>query len=798
MNNGDCKVNSILGMIQMLYPGEPVKGQTIIECSNKFFEKENVLPKLEYINENMIKVFRDSKEKDREYLFYILIGRMKQLYCNYDEYEKALSINKTSTSSILDNIIQGVYEIHEEDIPLIINEAYARLKVNNTIDEQIYKAIKKFYEDIVDKVSLFPGIVHVYQDGDESFCIGYTEENLVSVLMELCKILASNNETEVLEKVAFSTGQLIYDSYEYSLDSENVKTLYEKVVGKFTEIQNVCKDTHISVKKFIDFYIKAFDIMAINAQYDETVADKKNGEELKKCFLEFMNSLNNELLKKYWNNIKSLSYTFITFGYNVAEECKSFFLQAGIELINKNSTSNLKKKMIDELILQTRNIMELFNLGEYKYIAKIYDKENHDKIIKLTRLHFEIAYSLAQNDRNNEARSIYEKIIESGNAGSAVYNNLGVIYEKEEKDYIKALQYYEKSIELNPNDKISINNIERVKSTLKDLEEKPKKMKDIYFKKLKTWHRKILFAIYRLSDNDEITLNNLSEATKQSIDNIEKNLGFLIDIGMVSQNKSSFSLDSTIEEMVRDYIDPKLEREIIKVDNTKLYRPIFYHESEIFMYKALLELFPQHLVFPNMSLKTIFDIDKMKELLDSEELKYLYMAHVDFVIINTSSYFPVLAFEKDSSYNDTDYAKDRTEKKNLIFRTGGIPLIRLKFNSGIEYEKLKSDIRESTKSMILEYSEDNTYEVDFEKEFDVKRFGIVNCPIDLEIIKTDWEATVGKGIAQKSKVIDVENGKLLIEISMELKPIIEMSETVIKQKLFDKYDFLKEVEFMWY
>ena len=62
-------------------------------------------------------------------------------------------------------------------------------------------------------------------------------------------------------------------------------------------------------------------------------------------------------------------------------------------------------------------------------------------------------------------------------------------------------------------------------------------------------------------------------------------------------------IDQAIKENVESYINPKLERQIIKWDNNCFYRPIFYHEAEINLYRVLKELFPMHLVFPNMDLK---------------------------------------------------------------------------------------------------------------------------------------------------------------------------------------------------
>ena len=47
-----------------------------------------------------------------------------------------------------------------------------------------------------------------------------------------------------------------------------------------------------------------------------------------------------------------------------------------------------------------------------------------------------------------------------------------------------------------------------------------------------------------------------------------------------------------------------------------------------------------------MSLQTIFSFDKLKELLDEDTFTYYLRTHVDFVVVNTTNYLPIIAFEK--------------------------------------------------------------------------------------------------------------------------------------------------------
>lgn len=143
-----------------------------------------------------------------------------------------------------------------------------------------------------------------------------------------------------------------------------------------------------------------------------------------------------------------------------------------------------------------------------------------------------------------------------------------------------------------------------------------------------------------------------------------------------------------------------IDNVICKTDNSNLYKPIFYHESEITLYRALLELFPQYFIFPNISLVTIFDVDKLKKLLEPRIINYMFKAHVDFAIVNTSTYLPIIALEKDSFYHDTDSGIQKDEMKNKIFKVGGIPLIRIRFDKNADVTFLKNIISENVKGLL--------------------------------------------------------------------------------------------------
>ncbi|WP_205415049.1 hypothetical protein, partial [Serratia marcescens] len=84
----------------------------------------------------------------------------------------------------------------------------------------------------------------------------------------------------------------------------------------------------------------------------------------------------------------------------------------------------------------------------------------------------------------------------------------------------------------------------------------------------------------------------------------------------IAIENGKITFDPTVYELVKNWVSPELQSQIVKTSGSICFQPIFFHESEKRLYRTLIELFPQHLVFPNMSLQTIFSFDKLKELLD--------------------------------------------------------------------------------------------------------------------------------------------------------------------------------------
>ncbi len=132
-------------------------------------------------------------------------------------------------------------------------------------------------------------------------------------------------------------------------------------------------------------------------------------------------------------------------------------------------------------------------------------------------------------------------------------------------------------------------------------------------------------------------------------------------------------------------------REVSKANG--VVKPIFNSNREKRFYDVLIGAFPNYLVFPNMACSAIFDYERMKELLaDADQFRHFLMAIVDFCVVSTIDYAPVVAFEIDSDYHDSPERIEKDSIKDQIFQLGGVPLIRWRPKGKQEDTDIKRDI----------------------------------------------------------------------------------------------------------
>lgn len=480
------------------------------------------------------------------------------------------------------------------------------------------------------------------------------------------------------------------------------------------------------------------------------------------------------------------------------------YINLYVSLLLDNSFPIYKKKFLQnmlyirkELVQPVVQILEkLYEKKEYRLVASIYENASVDVI---QRFQFQFAFSLEYIGNWKEARKLYESYQRED---SAVYNNLGVIYRDYLNELEKALELFQKAQERNPDSKVSKDNLDTTQQMIlekkREAEEKPKIMKEAYFKKTKPWHKKVLFSLYFWEEEEEFNIERLATITKTPLETAKKNLEYVKSLGMVSIQGRKILFDPTIEELVRNWVAPELQSEVVRTSGSICFQPIFYHESEKRLYRALIELFPQHLVFPNMSLQTIFSYEKIKNLVDNEAFTYYLRTHVDFVVVNTTSYLPIIAFEKDSDYHDRASQKEKDKIKDLIFESGGIPLVRLRFNNALELEELKVRITEKTKQLLLHYhGEESLYARALFEQIDTNKFGLDFQPTSKEEFEVYWEKIVGDPIATQTIITDIKEGIVYMKLEKGLKPIMEMMYTTLCAKIVKEFPNIKDIQIEW-
>ncbi|CAJ3552734.1 DUF2726 domain-containing protein [Burkholderia pseudomallei] len=158
----------------------------------------------------------------------------------------------------------------------------------------------------------------------------------------------------------------------------------------------------------------------------------------------------------------------------------------------------------------------------------------------------------------------------------------------------------------------------------------------------------------------------------------ERHYDKLVELGMLFVTDKTFRVNS--------HIAPLLEREsqhtvigrIVRSQGTSAVKQVFNSQREFTIYQMLVQLCPNHLVFPNCSLQSVMSYERMKELVSEDDFGYYLRASVDIVVVSSTTYLPMLAIEVDSVWHDTDRQQRNDEKKDRLFASAGIPFMRLR------------------------------------------------------------------------------------------------------------------------
>ena len=225
-------------------------------------------------------------------------------------------------------------------------------------------------------------------------------------------------------------------------------------------------------------------------------------------------------------------------------------------------------------------INALFKLKCYKDIVEIHRFFKEEQVTEAA-IWFEVGYSLNELKEYNDAKIAYEKHIKLKGESSASLNNLANIY-KSEDNLATAIELYKRGLELDSKDEILKNNLAKTLKQFEDIENEKnqKKALDVYFRSaLKFVKQENNFVLDKL--NKFILNIKRDENFKNWVAPIQK-YKFPVLMGTDKQKAESLRTQWLNKNYIQEsdyrdehnviiyFINPYLETEITKINNTKI------------------------------------------------------------------------------------------------------------------------------------------------------------------------------------------------------------------------------------
>ncbi|MGR5929924.1 tetratricopeptide repeat protein [Bacillus pacificus] len=598
-------------LMPLLYPKEiheegiseeEIKHRFAVE--KLFYEKDNLSLLLKYIYGKCGKLSKASVEATH---FLMVISRIMYLYHTLGDFKGALELLKVAG---VGNCSKALLKIDEE--------AREQELVNYYYFVFLYLITKKENEEFLEEdkeitVNLFELCI---DNRIELQNISYYRVDtyyIARLFFMNYQHLYSKVGKQKFEHVVMNFSHLLLNKKFYFFDSINGwKSSTQNFLEEWDEFYSGVEELILNdlVIRFL-YFIKPVFKGYIYFEFRDPI------EGVLPKFKTFFKKWKVDFVMKYRDVLGTLTKKICEiddYGQNFI--CSQQDITCFFDLLDESKHTKYKKKFAEEYILSnitSYSFMKFYEEKMYRQFALLYNKCENEKLKEQVKngLSFELAYCLSESGEKEQAKEIYEAMIKKGKEGSGVFNNLGVIYRDIDKNYMKALDLFNKANKILPNDQIIIQNINTTKKMIDEQKSHPQKIVERYFKKTDSQHKKIIFTIYRFQGQEYVSNELLMNATNFKGRYFEKLIRHLQSLELIYFDAGrGWYIDQAIKENVESYINPKLERQIIKWDNNCFYRPIFYHEAEINLYRVLKELFPMHLVFPNMDLKTIIDAEK--------------------------------------------------------------------------------------------------------------------------------------------------------------------------------------------
>lgn len=210
--------------------------------------------------------------------------------------------------------------------------------------------------------------------------------------------------------------------------------------------------------------------------------------------------------------------------------------------------------------------------------------------------------------------------------------------------------------------------------------------------------RKLLGVLAAIQRYDGF--RELGEYAGLSEEWVERHYNKLIDLGMVLQSSNGYSINPHIKPFLARESQHAVVGRIVRSQGTSAVKQVFNSQREFTIYQVLVQLCPNHLVFPNSSLQSIMSFDRMKELVSDDDFGYYLRASVDIVVVSSTTYLPMLAIEVDSVWHDTERQQRNDGKKDRLFAAAGIPFMRLRPVGSPTEETVRSQVAEHLDDLV--------------------------------------------------------------------------------------------------
>jgi len=201
---------------------------------------------------------------------------------------------------------------------------------------------------------------------------------------------------------------------------------------------------------------------------------------------------------------------------------------------------------------------------------------------------------------------------------------------------------------------------------------------------------------YKLHLFEFITLHNHKNYHfKLSAEDYKKVVLKLVEVEENAKTAYDYALKFPEEEVCKEVIttyETKIPKVVEHSQSEKLHvttnrsvgvldasTSLFKSIQEYHFYKAIREVFPTFLVFPNVALSAVIDFNLIKDSLSKEEKSYFFKALIDCVVFDSENRFKAVKFfELDSPYHDTEKQGIKDAYKDSILAKAGQKLWRIR------------------------------------------------------------------------------------------------------------------------